>query len=196
MVIDQLVTGYGNKAAAEGALTQHLAGVAQQAVSPDGTLDAAKFAKLMQPYQKALNGNGGMYFPQLRQNFANAHAAQETLDTLTAQRGVGESIANGALRDTGTNNITAQSFNRWLGANTDQLTRAQGPQAVARLRQIGNALRVAVAAIARRSTLDFAPLGPGHDTTALITRNRSITPGLSRPTRGFFVRSFATWRVV
>jgi hypothetical protein len=141
--LDQLVAAYGgDKAAAESALEQHLAEVAHWAVNPDGTLDAAKFAKAMQPYQKALNGNGGMWFPQLRKSFADAHAAQDTLDTLGAQKTVGNSIATGGLRgDEG--HVTASSFNGWLKENGDAVARAQGPAALTRLQQIGNALKVA-----------------------------------------------------
>jgi hypothetical protein len=141
--LQQLAQAYGgNKAAAEGALEQHLANVARTAINPDGTLDAAKFAKAMQPYQKTLTSNGGVWFPGLKQRFANAQVAQSTLDTLKAQKGIGDSIASGGLRADG-NNITASSFNSWLADNKDAITAAQGPQAVARLQQIGNALKAA-----------------------------------------------------
>lgn len=142
--LDQLVAAYGgDKGAAEGALTQHLAGVASTAIDPTtGALNPQQFARVMQPYQKALNANAGQWFPQLRQNFADAQSAQSTLDTLTAQKGIGDSIAANGLRDD-TGNVTAQSFNGWLSANKDALTQAQGPQAVARLQQIGSALKTA-----------------------------------------------------
>lgn len=189
--LDQLVEAYGgDRAAAEKALEQHLAAKASEAVNPDGTLDPYKFAKVMQPYQKALStqapaspptpgatvaaearrqaaakiaeidgsvpgpspssplapspgrvnlGNTGVWFPGLQKKFATAQAAQKTLDTMKAQRGVAESIANGELRNAdGT--ITGQSFNAWLRANKDGLAASQSPQAVSRLQQIGKAL--------------------------------------------------------
>ena len=142
--LDQLATAYGgDKAAAEGALEQHLAGVASNAIDPaTGELDQAAFTRAMAPYQKALNGNGGMWFPQLKKNFANAQAAQSTLDTLTAQKAVGDSIVSGGLRGT-EGHVTAASFNDWLSVNKDAIGTAQGPQAAARLQQIGNALKIA-----------------------------------------------------
>ncbi len=78
----------------------------------------------MAPYQKALNGNGGMWFPQLKKNFANAQAAQSTLETFTAQKAVGDSIASGGLRGT-EGHVTAVSFNDWLSANKDGIDGAR-----------------------------------------------------------------------
>jgi hypothetical protein len=139
--LNQLIDAHGgDKAAALGALEQHLAGKVQGAINPDGTLDQGAFAKAMAPYQKSLGGNVSFWFPQLADKFKNATAAQNTLDTLSTQRALASSISGGALRDN-TGTITGQSFGSWFGANKDAIARTQSPAAVMRLQQIGNALK-------------------------------------------------------
>lgn len=138
--LNQLTSAFGgDKGAAMGALEQHLAGVAQSAVQPDGTLDSGAFDKAMQPYQKSL-GNLSMWFPNLAAKFATAKAAQGTLDTLQAQRGLADDISGGALRDD-TGMVTGQSFGKWLGANKDAIAKTQSPGAVMRLQSMANALQ-------------------------------------------------------
>lgn len=138
--LNQLTAAFGgDKGAATSALQEHLAGVAQKAVQPDGTLDAAAFDKAMQPYQKSL-GNVSMWFPSLAKKFDTAKAAQATLDTVQAQRGLADAVSGGALRD-GEGAVTGPSFAKWLTANKDALARTQSPAAVFRLQTIGAALR-------------------------------------------------------
>jgi hypothetical protein len=138
--LGQLVDAFGgDKDAATAALQQHLAGVAQSAVQPDGTLDTAAFDKAMQPYQKSLGGVG-MYFPQLAQKFANAKAAQSTLGTMQTQRSLADDVTGGALRDQ-SGAVTGPSFNKWLSANKDAIAQSQHPAAVMRLQSIGHALQ-------------------------------------------------------
>lgn len=153
--LNQLVEAYGgDKDTAEKALESHLAGVAQKAVRPNGTLDSDAFARVMQPYQKVLGsqpapsalpprwnaGNTGVWFPKLQQKFATAQAAQKTLDTMTAQRSITQDIATGGLRnDDGV--VTAKSFGDWLKTNKDTLAKSQSPAAVTRLQQIAGAVR-------------------------------------------------------
>ena len=163
--LDQLVSAYGgDKNAAESALQDHLAGVVTRAaVNPDGTLDPAKFAKALQPYQKTLNSNGGMWFPGLKAKFATAQAAQGTLDTMTAQRGIADSIGAGDLRDQQSGVITGQSFNGWLKANKAQLAQAQSPAAVMRLHQIGSALKERGRRHCRRNDQRNPPRRGGYD---------------------------------
>jgi hypothetical protein len=115
--------------------------VAQRAVHPDGTLDSAAFAKAMRPYQKS-PGNVGMYFPELARKFASAKAAQGTLETLQAQRGLADAVGNGALRD-GTGVITGASFGGWLRSNKEIISKTQSPGAVMRLQSMGTALQKA-----------------------------------------------------
>ncbi|MBA2587191.1 MAG: hypothetical protein H0U98_01045 [Alphaproteobacteria bacterium] len=136
----QLVAAHGgDKSAALGALQDHLAGITQRAVQPDGTLDTVAFAKVMQPYQKSL-GNVGMYFPELARKFASAKAAQGTLDTMLAQRGLADAVGNGALRDKD-GVVTGASFGQWVRSNKDAITKTQSPGAAMRLESIATALQ-------------------------------------------------------
>jgi hypothetical protein len=138
--LNQLIAAHGgDKAAALGSLEDHLAGVAQGSVRPDGTLDAAAFDRSMKPYQQSL-GNLGFWFPDLAKKFASAKAAQGTLDTLQAQRNMADAISGGALRD-GDGAVTGASLNKWLRSNKDALTTTQDPAAVIRLQGIANALQ-------------------------------------------------------
>jgi hypothetical protein len=138
--LNQLVQAFGgNKDAAMSGLESHLAGVAQSAVQPDGTLDVAAFGKAMAPYQRAMP-NMATWFPKLAGKFTSAKAAQGTLDTLQAQKSLTDAVSGGALRDQ-SGIVTAPSFNRWLSANKDVLARTQSPGAVMRLQSMANALK-------------------------------------------------------
>jgi hypothetical protein len=137
--LNQLVEAFGgDKTAALSGLQDHLAGVAQKAVNADGTLDAAAFAKVMQPYEKSV-GNLGVWFPQLAGKFKSAKAAQDTLDTMREQRSIADAIAGGALRDHD-GAVTGQSLDNWVRANRDALSRTQSPAAVMRLQNIARAI--------------------------------------------------------
>ena len=138
--LNQLVAAHGgDREAALGALQDHLAGVAQRAVQPDGTLDAGAFDKAMKPYQKSL-GNVGVWFPELNQKFNTAKAAQGTLDKLNAQRGLADAVTGGALRDN-TGAVTGASFNGWLRTNRDAISKTQSPGAMMRLQSMASALQ-------------------------------------------------------
>jgi hypothetical protein len=139
--LDQLVRAFGgDRSAALGALEQHLTGVTQGAIAADGTLDTAAFDRAMKPYTKAMNGNVEYWFPALAKKFADAKAAQSTLDTLTTQRGLVDAIGAGALRD-GSGVVTGDTFGRWLSGNRDALEKTQSPSAIMRLQSIANALK-------------------------------------------------------
>jgi hypothetical protein len=76
--LNQLVEAFGgDKAAATSALEQHLAGVAQNVVRPDRTLDTAAFEKSMA--LPAKHGECLRLDPTLAGKFSNAKAAQATL---------------------------------------------------------------------------------------------------------------------
>jgi hypothetical protein len=137
--LDSLVSAYGgDRDAALSGLEQHLTGKLNAAVNPDGTLDQGAYDRALQPYQKALNGNAGLWFPSLMQKFGTAQAAQGTLDTLTAQRGIADSIMNGDLRD-GNGAVTGASFGSWLKSNLPAINRVN-PNSALRLQAIGQAL--------------------------------------------------------
>src|SRR6185312_2334848 len=75
---DQLVSAYGgDRTAAQAGLEQHLAGVVQRTLNPDGTLDQAAFDRAIKPYQRSL-----IWFPELSRKFATAKTAQGTYETL------------------------------------------------------------------------------------------------------------------
>lgn len=140
--LNQLVDAMGgDKPAALSALEQHLAGRAQAAMNPDGTLNADAYERSMAPYNKSL-GKVSVWFPQLAQKFATAKAAQNTLDLINTQRGLADAIDGGALRDAD-GAVTGQSVWRWLRANMDALAKTQTPAAVMRLQTIANALKSA-----------------------------------------------------
>ena len=140
--LNQLIAAHGgDKAAALNALEQHMAGVAQRAIQPDGTLDAVAFGRAMRPYEKSLK-SVSMWFPELGKKFTNAQAAQRTLDTMTAQRGLADAVSSGALRDA-EGVVTGRSFSAWLKANKADLTRTQDKAAIMRLDGLAKALQSA-----------------------------------------------------
>lgn len=137
--LGQLVEAHGgDKAAALGALEQHLAGVAQRAVQPNGTVDVAAFDKAMKPYRQSL-GNLSVWFPELSRKFGTAKAAQASLDRLASQRTIADAVEGGALRDAG-GAVTGASMSNWLRANRNVLARTQDPSAVMRLQNIAGVL--------------------------------------------------------
>lgn len=77
-----------------------------------------------------------MYFPELKQKFGTAKAAQATLDNMRVQEGIATGVRNGALRDS-SGTITPKSFDKWIGDNAKSID----PAALIRLKQIGAALK-------------------------------------------------------
>jgi hypothetical protein len=138
--LNQLVAANGgNRTTALGALQDHLAGVAQIAVRPDGTLDVAAFDKAMQPYKGAMT-NTTMWFPELAQKFNTSKQAQASLENLQAQRGLADAVRGGALRDSD-GMVTAASLGAWLRSNGDAIAKTQTPGARMRLQSIAGALQ-------------------------------------------------------
>jgi hypothetical protein len=138
--LNQLIAASGgDRAAALSALQDYMAGVAQSAVRPDGTVDAAAFDKVMKPYQQSL-GNLGVWFPELAQKFNTVKQAQATLDNLQAQRSIADAVTGGALRD-GDGVVTGPSFSKWLRSNQAALAKTQSPAALMRLQQMASILQ-------------------------------------------------------
>jgi hypothetical protein len=133
---DNLIAGFGgDKTKALDALEQNLASKVAGAVNGDGTLSLDAFNRAVRPHAKALS----MWFPQLSQKFSTAEAAQKTLDTLRTQKTLSDDLTQGALRGND-DVVTRGSANRWLSQNEVALQKTQAPAALARLRQIANAL--------------------------------------------------------
>lgn len=184
--LDQLTASFGgDRATAQAALEQHLAGQVQRAVKPDGTLDQAGFNAAVKPYQKAL-----VWFPDLARKFGTAQSAQGTYEGLLGQRQLADSISNGGLRDT-TGNITGASFNSWLNDNRDTLAKAHGLPTVMRLQQIGNALKTAGPGLAETVTGEIAPVIAG---AAFGGTEGGILGGMLHNAAGVVTRPLVTRR--
>ncbi|HLY58828.1 MAG TPA: hypothetical protein VKS60_24915 [Stellaceae bacterium] len=180
--LEQLTAAFGgDRNAALGALEQHLIGRVQGAINPDGTLDQVAFDRAMAPYQKSLNGNVQYWFPGLAQKFATAKAAQGTLDTLTAQKAVSDSIAARDLRDD-TGQITPASFNGWLRSNRDLIARSQSPEATMRLQAIGEALNDRSGGnLAETIATTAVPMALGAATGGAEAATKAIAGGMLQP---------------
>ena len=194
--VDQLIAAYGgDKDAALQGLNDHLAGVAQTAINPDGTFDAAAFDKAVQPYNKALNGSIGMFFPELAARFSSAKAAQATLDRLTTQASLAGDLKSGGLRDA-SGIVTGKSIGTWVRKNDKALTSSQDPAVTLRLHALANALGTDPAAGLETALNETLPTMAGAATGGLEggvlgTLQHNFAAGLSKGQLGRFREAYS-----